>query len=92
MTSAVTSAAGPGSPKMYPVSAAWPVSNAFSTPAEPGFGVGHDRRELHEAGTTIVVITHDQHIGAAMPQRVGCALSPTYMLKTNPSGKEERTT
>jgi hypothetical protein len=61
-------------------------------PAEPGFGVGHDRRELHEAGTTIVVITHDQHIGAAMPQRVGCALSPTYMLKTNPSGKEERTT
>jgi len=60
---------------MYPVSAAWPVSNAFST-AEPGFGVGHDRRELHEAGTTIVVITHDQHIGAAMPRSAPSPRSP----------------
>jgi hypothetical protein len=55
-------------------------------PAEPGFGVGHDRRELHDAGTTIVVITHDQHIGAAMPQRVGCAMAGSSSAPAHPPG------
>jgi energy-coupling factor transporter ATP-binding protein EcfA2 len=93
---------------MYPVSAAWPMSNApaaaawavsasdgWAMPPGPGFPAslraeqvvlageptgnprsGHREsilallRELHEAGRTIVVIIHDQHIGAAMPRRV----------------------
>ena len=60
-----------------------PTSRPATSTPPSGAGVLALLRELHAAGTTVVVITHDREIAAGLPRQVGCATA-----RWSPTGRE----